>query len=271
MLRYIFTFSTGFFFIPLMLSGQCLPHETPFGDGEKIVYNVTYNWGPIWIRAGYVTFKSELTELKGTDAWHLTSFGRTYSSFEFLFKVRDTYETWIDTANFHTLEFRRYIYESGYTLQNTSWFDYRQGVVYSNTKTGANPLRTDTLPMKPCTFDMVSSCYFVRSMNLDTMKTGDRFPVHISIEDSVYTVPVTFRGIEVVENEDGVKYQCKKFSATMVQGTIFEDNMDAFIWITDDDNRIPIYIEAKIIVGYVKAFLKEAKGLKRSLDGVIVP
>jgi hypothetical protein len=255
---------------PAILPGQCLPYQNACTDGEKIVFNVTYNWGPIWIKAGYVTFTSELSEYKGSPAWHLTSYGRTYSSFEFLYKVRDTYETWIDTGNFQTLEFRRYIYESGYTLQNTSWFDYRNEVVYSNTKIGKKPLRTDTLPMKPCTFDMLSSCYFVRSMNLDTLKVGDRFPVHVSIEDSVYTVPVTYRGIEVVMNEDGIKYRCKKFSATMVQGTIFEEDKDAFIWITDDDNRIPVYVEAKIIVGYVKAFLKEAKGLKKPMKEVVV-
>ncbi|MBL7138207.1 MAG: DUF3108 domain-containing protein, partial [Bacteroidales bacterium] len=38
-----------------------------------------------------------------------------------------------------------------------------------------------------------------------------------------------------------------------------------FVWVSDDLNKVPIYIEAKILVGSVKAYIKEAKGLKQPL------
>jgi hypothetical protein len=39
--------------------------------------------------------------------------------------------------------------------------------------------------------------------------------------------------------------------------------------VTDDDNRIPVYIEAKILVGTVKAYLKEMKGLRNPLSSLV--
>ena len=44
---------------------------------------------------------------------------------------------------------------------------------------------------------------------------------------------------------------------------------DVVVWVTDDDNRIPVYIEAKILVGTVKAYLKETKGLRNPVTSIV--
>jgi hypothetical protein len=55
----------------------------------------------------------------------------------------------------------------------------------------------------------------------------------------------------------------------MVQGTIFRGDEDVLVWVTDDENKIPVYIEAKILVGTVKAYLKEAKGLNNPMSALL--
>ena len=55
----------------------------------------------------------------------------------------------------------------------------------------------------------------------------------------------------------------------MVQGTIFRGEEDVLIWVTDDANKIPVYIEAKIIVGTVKVYLKGTKGLKNPVTSLV--
>jgi len=253
-----------------MAFSQCRPSSYAFQDGEYISYSVTYNLGPVWIRAAKVDFRTKLVHEKGTPCWEITSTGKTIPSIEFLFKVKDSYISLVDTTTYQTREFRRYIYENGYVLQNTSWFDYRNDIIYSNTKRNDNPLVTDTLAMKkPCSFDMVSSCFFVRSLDMDTLIPEKPYPVNIAIDDSVYSILVKLNGKEQVMNEDGKSYSCLKFTATMVEGTVFEKEQEAFIWITNDDNHIPVYIEARIIVGSVKAYLKEAKGLKYPLTSLV--
>lgn len=248
--------------MPLLTFSQCSPSNYAFGDGEYITYEINYNLGPIWLKAGKVDFNTRLIDFKGTPCWFITSTGRTVASIEFLFKVRDTYKTWIDTSTYKTVEFQRYIFENGYRLQNTSWFDYRNRIVLSNTKRNDDPLVTDTIPMKPCTYDMLSGSFLIRSMNLDTLRTGQLIPLRMAIDDSVYTIQVKLIGKEIIENIDGNQYRCLKFVATMVEGTVFENDQEAAFWVTDDKNRIPVYMEAKIIVGYIKAYLKSYTGLK---------
>ena len=251
------------------VKGQCKPTSCAFQDGEHISFTVMYNWGPIWVKAAKVDFETNVEEYQGKPSWHIVSTGRTVTSIEFLFKVRDTYQSWVDTNTYKTLEFQRYIYENGFQLQNTSWFNYREGIVLSNTKRNEDPLKTDTLKMKPCTFDMLSACFYVRSLDMDTLVMDSAYPVNMAIDDNVYTVWIKLAGKEIVEIDNGEQYDCLKFAATMVEGTVFEKDQEAYIWVTNDPNHIPVYIEAKIIVGYVKAFLRKPKGLKYPLTSKI--
>ncbi len=248
---------------------QCFTANNVFGDRENITYEVSYNWGPIWIEAGLVTFAVNKEKYLGKDTWHLKSTGKTYSTYDYFFKVRDYYDSWIDPQTFHSIEFRRYIYEGNYNLLNTITFDPSRQTAISNTKTNNNPLRQDTIRLSKCIFDMLSSVYLTRTLNLSDLKPEARILVSVLIDDSVYKIEVRSLGKEVVENRDGQHYKCIKFTAKMVQGTIFRGNEDVLIWVTDDDNKIPVYIEAKIIVGSVKAYLIEAKGLKNPMKALI--
>ena len=47
----------------------------------------------------------------------------------------------------------------------------------------------------------------------------------------------------------------------LVEGTIFKGGEDMTIWVTDDGNRVPIMVEAKILIGSVKAIITGAEGL----------
>lgn len=242
-----------------------------FTDGEEITYLISYNWGPIWVDAGIVTFKTKLDLKQEKFAWHLISTGRTFRSYDFLFKVRDTYETWIDTTTLQTIEFQRYIFEGGYQMQNKSWFDYSRQLVFSNLKVNNDPMVVDTIQMIDCTYDMLAAVYHVRSLDLDSITIGDTIPVYVALDDSTYRIDIRMNGKEIIEHPDGTYYRCNKFSAMMIEGTIFSKGQETFVWVSDDPNKIPIYIEAKILVGSVKAYLKEVKGLKQPLLTVQPP
>ncbi len=251
------------------LNAQCFTSNEVFGNGEQASYTVSYNWGPVWVDAGLVTFSAVSEVRQGKPVWHLRSTGKTFASYDIMFKVRDYYDAWIDPATFKTAEFRRYIYEGGYTLQNTLVFDHSKGIVLANTKSNNNPMRIDTLHIKPCTFDMLGAVYYVRTIDLASMKPEASLPVNVLIDDSVYQVFIRYAGKEVVENTDGKKYRCLKFHAKMVSGTIFKGEEDVSVWVTDDRNKVPVYIEAHIQIGTIKAYLKETKGLKSPVTSVV--
>jgi hypothetical protein len=251
------------------LDAQCFQGNTVFGSGEEISYTVHYNWGPIWVDAGLVTFKSKLEKKGEKEVWHLTSTGKTYPSYDVLFKVRDYYETWVDPETFQTINFKRYIYEGGYTLVNTLNFDYQKKKIFSSTKSNNNPVRSDTVAIQPCTFDMLAAVYFTRTIDLDHLVMYQKKQVSVVIDEQVFNIYIRLMGREVVENNDGKRYNCLKLSAKMVEGTIFKGDEDVMVWITNDDNHIPIYIEAKILVGTVKAYLHETKGLRNPMKSLV--
>jgi hypothetical protein len=248
---------------------QCFTSNTVFGDGEEISYTVSYNWGPVWVDAGLVTFSVAKELHFGKLSWHLKSTGKTYPSYDVLFKVRDYYDAWVDPVTFKSYDFRRYTYEGGYTLLNTLWFNHASEYVVSNTKIKDYPQRTDTLPMRPCAFDMLTSVYLTRTLDFSGFKPQTIRPVTVLIDDGYYDITIRMIGREIVEAPDGKRYRCLKFAAKMVQGTIFRGDEDVIVWVTDDGNKIPVYIEAKILVGTIKAYIKDMKGLKNPVTSLV--
>jgi hypothetical protein len=254
---------------PHTLSAQCPTSNTVFGDGEQIRYTVSYNWGPVWVDAGLVTFSVTSEPFRGKTAWHLKGTGKSFTSYDILFKVRDYFDSWIDPETFRSYDFRRMVYEGGYNLLNTLTFDYHAQKVIANTKTNNNPQRTDTLPMRQCAFDMLAAVYYTRTLDFTDLNPDKKKQVTVLIDDAYYDIYIRPMGKEIVESTDGKRYRCIKFAAKMVQGTIFKGEEDVLVWVTDDQNKVPIYIEAKIIVGTVKAYLKDAKGLRNPMSAVV--
>ena len=230
---------------------------------------MSYNWGPVWVDAGQVTFTVKSETFRGKPAWHLKGTGKSFNSYDLLFKVRDYFDSWIDPESFRSYDFKRHVYEGGYTLLNTLNFDYNAQRIISNTKSNNNPQRTDTLPVRPCAFDMLSAIYYTRSLDYAELLANPATHLEVLIDDGYYDIYIRPVGREVVESTDGKRYRCIKFAAKMVQGTIFKGEEDVLVWVTDDANKIPIYIEAKIIVGTIKAYMKDAKGLRNPVTSVV--
>jgi hypothetical protein len=254
---------------PLSVQSQCFKSNTTFGDGEYISYEVSYSFGPIWVDAGLVTFSATKELYNGKESLHLKSTGKTYPSYDLFFKVRDYYDSWIDPNTFQTYEFRRYIYEGSYTLLNTLRFDPDNKRIYSNTKRNNDKVKSDSILLDQCTYDMLSAVYFTRTLDRSKFENENTVPIRVFIDDGFYSISIRSRGKEVIENSDGKKYRCIKFSAKMVRGTIFKGDEDVLVWVTDDENKVPVLIEAKILVGTIKAYLKEAKGLRNPTNSLI--
>ena len=261
--KYIFPLLFVSLLFPIVtIQAQCFMGNNTFQDGEYVSYDVSYNWGPVWINAGLVTFSVQKEVFNGKNTLHLKSTGKTYASYDFLFKVRDYYDSWVDPDTFQTQEFRRLIYEGGWQIINTLRFNNTRTLVYSSTKNNNDPIRYDTLKPGPCAFDMVSAVYFARTIDLSHLPPATKVPVTVLIDDATFTIYIKSLGKEIVEARNGKKYRCIKFTAKMVEGTIFRGDEDMQVWVTDDENKIPVYIEAKILVGTIKAYLKDFKGLK---------
>jgi hypothetical protein len=230
--------------------------------GEKLEYEAYYNWGFIWLNAGYVEFAVKSATFRSQPVYHLDSYGASHASYDWIFKVRDHYQSYLDKETFQPLWFHRQNYEGGFEVDNKYFFDHRNNSVLSFTQNSDRPFKKDTLTIPDCTYDVISLVYYCRNLDFSKLAIGDSVPITSILDNEIFNLYIRYLGKEVIKTREGVEYQCIKFSALLVEGTIFKGGEDLSVWITDDLNRVPVLVEAKILIGSVKAYLKTMKGLK---------
>ncbi|WP_010421818.1 DUF3108 domain-containing protein [Anaerophaga thermohalophila] len=249
--------------------GQCYANRKVFAPGEEVTYHAYYNWGFIWINAGIVTFGVEKDIWEGKPTWHMKAYGSTYKAYDLLFKVRDSFEVWVDPHSLQPLEFHRKTNEGSYKAHFHYLFDQDERVVRASISKRERPYRDTTFTWPECSYDLLSMVYQARNIDFSKYEINEKIPIKLIVDGEVYDLYIRYRGKEVIKDRSGRKFRCLKFSPLLVEGTIFEEGEDMTVWVTDDDSRIPIIVEAKILVGSVKAVFVEAKGLKHPMSAEI--
>ncbi len=249
------------FFVVFTAKSQCFKKNTAFQNGEVVNYDVIYNWHFIWIEAGKVKFRVSEKTYKDRPVYHLYSFGETLKKHEWIYKVDDTFQSYLDKETLKPLWFDQNTEEGGHYTKNRYTFDHENKLLFMSTENSKDPHKDQILPLSDCTFDLVTLIYYTRNIDFSNYNVNDKFPVKAIIDDEVHDLYIRYLGKEEIELKDGRKFKCQKFSALLVEGTIFKGGEDMFVWVTDDRNKIPVLIEAKILVGSVKAILTDASGL----------
>lgn len=228
-----------------------------FALNEVLEYRVHYGF----VNAGIARLEimSELKEINGRKAYHAVGTGRTTGVFDWFFKVRDRYESYIDTQALVPLLFIRRVNEGGYIINQDVTFDHLNKKAISQKATIEVPENIQ---------DLVSAYYFARNLNFDTAKVGNIYPLQTYLDDEVINLNLKFLGREKVTVSAGT-FNCLKFRPVLLQGRVFKEEDDMTIWISDDKNKIVVRAEAEILVGSVKMDLKNYSGLANPLTSKI--
>ncbi|MGQ1890411.1 DUF3108 domain-containing protein [Thermophagus sp. OGC60D27] len=251
------------------ISGQCFNNRNVFAPGEEVTYHAYYNWGFIWINAGLVTFGVEEAAWQGKPAWHMKAYGNTYKTYDLFFKVRDSFDVWVDPHSLRPFEFLRKTNEGSYQAQHHYLFDGEERVIRANIQKPKRPNFDTVLTWPECSYDLLSMVYQARNIDFSRYEVNDKIPINLIVDGEVHNLYIRFLGKEIIKNRDGRRFRCLKFSPLLVEGTIFEEGEDMVVWVTDDECRIPIVVEAKILVGSVKAVFVDVKGLKNPMTAEI--
>ena len=249
--------------------GQCSKVNHAYKAGETITYKVAYNWGFIWVNAGEAIFKVRKARVRGKNAFHFFANGTSLKKWDWVYRVRDTYESFIDMDALRPLRFKRNTQEGKYIVNNAYEFDYEQGKIYTTTENSNKPASVDTIHLSPCTFDVLSMIYEARNIDYSQYQKNDKIPISLIIDGKIYDLYIRYLGKESLTTREKETYQCYKFKPLLVEGTLFSGGENMTVWVTDDSNRIPVLIEAKILVGSVKAYLSGTYGLKSMIKSRI--
>lgn len=250
------------FFIFRDIQAQCSSVNMAFQTGEEIEYLAYYNWKFIWLNAASVNFSVKEKTYKNQPVYHFLSTGKSHKTYDLFFKVRDRFESYVEKESFRPLWFERDTYEGGYAANDVYTWNYDKKQAILRTINSEHPFKTDTVQLSGCSFDVLSAIYYCRNIDFSKYKPGDKIPITMIIDDGVYNLYIRYMGKEIAETRDKDKYDCIKFSVALVEGTIFKEGEDLFVWVTNDKNRLPIIVEAKILIGSVKAVFQSAKNLR---------
>ena len=231
--------------------------QKAFKPGEVLEYVVHY--GLLDAGVARVELRDEGKKIAGRRIYHVIGTGVTKGAFDWFYKVRDRYETFIDSEGIFPWLFVRRVDEGGYKInQDYTFLQYKNRVDVGNGKVFDSPDYVQ---------DMISAIYFARTLDLSKIKHGDVITIDAFVDNEVWPAKIRYVGTETISIRSG-KYNCLKFNPVVQQGRIFKQESDMSVFITNDENKIPILAEAKVLVGSLKMELTHYEGLANPIAKV---
>ncbi|WKD85170.1 hypothetical protein KCTC32516_00509 [Polaribacter huanghezhanensis] len=231
---------------------------TIFKKGEWLRYKMSYSG---FLKAGNATLSVGTDTIKGKEVFHVTGKGWTTGIIKWFFNVDDTYQSYFDKETIKPYVFKRNINEGGYVINREIKFNYdtkKATVLDFKLQT------TETFDFNNIQ-DMMSSFYYLRSRDVSNLKVGDEIALDMFMDAQIYPFKLRYLGEELLKTSFG-KIKTLKFRPMVQAGRVFKENESVTIWITADENKIPIKLKASLSVGSLKAELDAYKGLANSFE-----
>jgi hypothetical protein len=226
--------------------------------GEQLTVTVYYAVAGIYVNAGTAIFSNILERYNGRPVYHIVADGKTNPSYDWIYAVRDRYESYVDTSNMLPLKFVRNVQEGDYKKYENITFN----------RTANTAVTTNGVYKVPtCVQDVVSAMYYARNINFNKYKPGDRVPFSLFLDNEVFNMYVRYLGKETIRTRYG-RFNTVKFKPLLLKGTIFEGGEKMTVWVSDDANHIPVRVESPIAVGSVKVDMMGYKNLRYPLTSL---
>lgn len=222
-----------------------------FQIGEFLKYKLAYGF----MNAGEATLelKKAPNQIQNRDIIHVEGRGYSISAFDWFFKVRDQYDTYLDAEGVFPWLFVRRIEEGGYSKKQ----DYK---FYQNKGKVEDVRKKKEYSIPHGVQDMVSSFYYARTIDFSNAKKNDIFTFDAFVDGEITPIRIRYAGTKTVKVDAG-KFDCMVFHPAVQEGRIFEDDDALTVYITNDENKIPVLAKAKILIGSVRMELIQYENL----------
>ncbi|MBA4167385.1 MAG: DUF3108 domain-containing protein [Chitinophagaceae bacterium] len=240
-------------------SDTCGIRNLTFMAGESIDFKVYYSVAGTYLAAGQASFATTLEVMNNKPVYHITALGSTLPFYDHFFKVRDRYESYIDTLTLQPYKFIRNVAEGTYKK-------FEQVAFNKTTNTAITNAGCFHIPV--CVQDVISAMYYARNVDYTVLKNGDKIPFTLFLGDELYSLYIRYAGRETITTRYGT-FQAIKVRPLLLKGAEFSGGETMNVWISDDANRIPLRIESAISVGSVKADMMGFSNLRYPLTALI--
>lgn len=230
--------------------------KSAFQEGEWFKFEMSYSG---FLKAGNATLEVKESKFNGKPVFHVVGKGWTTGVISWFFKVEDRYESFFDKASGLPYKSIRKIDEGGHTKDLEIEFDH------ANNKAMVNNIKhntKETYATEKDVQDMVSAFYYLRNnYNTETIQEGDIVTLNMFFDEENYVFKLKFLGRETIKTEFG-NVKTFMFRPYVMAGRVFKEQESLTLWVSADENKIPLKIKADLRVGSLRAELEAFKGLK---------
>lgn len=250
----------------LVYPQDCSIRNKSFKPGEKLEYDIYYYLAGIWLSAAEVEFNVTEFEKNNKSYLQYYALGKTLPKYDWFYRVRDTYAAIVEKESLLPLFFQRKVNEGSTYIREKYYFNSDSKSAITKRQMHADePVHTDTVSYSGCSWDVLSIIYYARNLDFSKSKVGDKLPIKIFLDNQEHQSHIEFLGKEELQwNEK--KIMCYKFSPLLIEGTIFESGKGMTVWVSADQNMLPLLIETPILVGSIKVKLRSAVNLANKAE-----
>ena len=232
--------------------------------GEKLYYRAAYRAMLVPnTEVGEVSVITKLEMIDGKATYRVTGNGRTLPFYRWAFDMNDTYNIWVDQHSLRTYRFESDLKEDDYTFRSYYSYDWDAMTIYTWSQRRKETPKERTMNLTPTSMDAVSLYFNLRSIDLKSFREGEVLLLDMVLEDSIRQLRYRYIAREKVKVPKLGEFDTMKFACTIGSSEEFSftDGSEFFIWITNDENKIPVMLASPVRVGEVRLYLSRYEGL----------
>ncbi len=250
--------------ILFLFSNLVIYSQNAFQNNEELTFNLYYNSAMTGnITAGSITSKIKFGTNPHTNelCYHIVLDGSTKGAFRWFYKAHDVYESYINKETLLPEYYSERKQEGSYTVNMDVIFNQESGDIQTiNNKN--NDIRNYSTSFK--VQDLLSTLYYIRTWDFKDIKVNQDFNINLFMDDSVYNIKFVFTGYETIKTKFG-KVRTMKFVPHVVTGGVFGEETPMIVYVSDDNNHLPVLAEGKLMIGKARIELIEHKGTTHPL------
>jgi hypothetical protein len=228
-----------------------------FNVGEKVEYRVHY--GFINAAEAKVEIGKSVTMVNNRPCFRINVTGRTIGPFDLISKVRDTWRSYVDTTQILPQMFFQSIQENKYRKEETIVFNHENDQAVSTIKD-----QTKSYAVPNNIHDIISGYFFLRTINFDKISEGEVIEVPTFFDGEVYKLRIRYVGKDVIKTKFG-KSRVLRLNPLIPDNKLFKGEGAVKLWVSDDDNRVPLKAQVELWIGSLEMDLKAYKGLRKEI------
>ena len=255
----------------ITIKAQEIPVRQRFNPGEEVQYELYFKLGFLMPRAGIATLSIQNTSFENQSAYLYRLLFQTSGIIERIYKMRDTIDCHF-SPKMLLLQSEKRVNENDYYLIDNLRFSYDKNQIKAHShRYTLTQTKIDTLLVanEPYMFDMLGATLYLRSLDWTLMKNGDRYPFQVAIGKDVVNISFRYTGQQIVERNNELKYRTHLFYIDIYDEAFTQSKAAAEVWISDDENHLPIKIRAKLKIGAAEVHYKTSKGLRHPFSSKV--